>query len=89
MYISFMECSIHKKFLFSLQYFCFQNLSLKLHYRIFTAHLPNATRAVYLSFVDTLAQFFQSQEGGVVVLSMGVDPADDRCIQILAKVGVW
>ena len=61
-------------------------MSLKLYYRMFGAHTANVTRIVYLSFIDNLVQFFQSQEGGVVTLSMGVDPADDRCIRILAKV---
>ena len=50
---------------------------------MFAAHTANVTKTVYLSLVDILSQLFQ---GGVVTLSMGVDPADDRCIQLLAKV---
>ena len=67
----------------SIVIFFFQNLSLKLYYRMFAAHTANVTKTVYLSLVDILSQLFQ---GGVVTLSMGVDPADDRCIQLLAKV---
>ena len=50
---------------------------------MFGAHTANVTKTVYLSLVEILSQLFQ---GGVVTLSMGVDPADDRCIQLLAKV---
>ena len=50
---------------------------------MFGAHTANVTKTVYLSLVDILSQLFQR---GVVTLSMGVDPADDRCIQLLAKV---
>ena len=53
---------------------------------MFAAHTANTTRVIYLSLTESLSQFFQSQEGGVVTVSMGVDPADDRCIQLLAKV---
>ena len=68
---------------FFVKHFFFQNLSLKLYYRMFGAHTANVTKTVYLGLVDVLSQLFQ---GGVVTLSMGVDPADDRCIQLLAKV---
>lgn len=50
---------------------------------MFGAHTANVTKTVYLSLVEILSQLFQ---GGVVTLSMGVDPADDRCIQLLVKV---
>ena len=53
---------------------------------MFGAHTSNVTKTVYLSLVEILSQLFQ---GGVVTLSMGVDPADDRCIQLLAKVSYW
>jgi hypothetical protein len=53
---------------------------------MFGAHTANVTKTVYLSLVELLSQLFQA---GVVTLSMGVDPADDRCIQLLAKVSSY
>ena len=44
---------------------------------------------VYLAVVEKLVTYFQSQDGGATVtVSMGIDPADDRSIKLLARVRV-
>ena len=63
-----------------------QALSLKLHSRMFAARTALTTREVYFTLSEKLRELFQSEEGCVITLAMGVDPADDRCLKLLARV---
>ena len=53
---------------------------------MFAAHTALTTREVYLTLSEKLREFFQSEEGCVVMLAMGLDAADDRCLKLLARV---
>jgi len=53
---------------------------------MFTAHTARTTKEAFLSLSEKLREFFQSEEGCVVTLAMGLDPADDRCLKLLARV---
>lgn len=62
-------------------------MSLKFHYRMFMSRSSQTSLIVYLALVEKLVAYFQSQEGGATVtISMGIDPADDRSIKLLARV---
>ena len=54
---------------------------------MFMARSAQTSLIVYLTLVDKLMGYFQSQEGGATVtVSMGIDPADDRSIKLLERV---
>ena len=53
---------------------------------MFAARTAFTTREVYLTLSEKLRELFQSEEGCVITLAMGVDPADDRCLKLLARV---
>ncbi len=64
-------------------------MSLKFHYRMFMSRSAQTSLIVYLALVEKLVAYFQSQDGGATVtVSMGIDPADDRSIKLLARVSV-
>lgn len=65
-----------------------QGLSLKLFHRMFRAHSSLTTREVYTCLCEHLHDLFGVGEGDMFTLSMGMDPADDRCLEMLSKVGV-
>ena len=57
---------------------------------MFMARSAQTSLIVYLTLVDNLMGYFQSQEGGAAVtVSMGIDPADDRSIKLLARVSLY
>ena len=53
---------------------------------MFAARTSLTTREVYLNFVECLSTYFHSKEGCGVTLAMGLDPADDRWVKLLARV---
>ena len=53
---------------------------------MFAARTALTTREVYFTLSEKLRDLFQSEEGCVITLAMGVDPADDRCLKLLARV---
>ena len=53
---------------------------------MFAARTALTTREVYFTLSEKLRELFQSEEGCVITLVMGVDPADDRCLKLLARV---
>ncbi len=54
---------------------------------MFASRMSQTSVIVYLGLVEKLMCYFQSQEGGAsVTVSMGIDPADDRSIKLLARV---
>ena len=53
---------------------------------MFAARTALTTREVYFTLSEKLRDLFQSEEGCVITLTMGVDPADDRCLKLLARV---
>ena len=69
-------------------------MTLKLLQRMFAARTALTTREAYLSLVEPLVASAQATEGGVVnmgekgvvTLAMGLEPADERCIQMLKRV---
>lgn len=70
-----------------------QGLSLKLFYRMFRAHGSLTTREVYTCLCEHLHHIFgggggRGEDGYMFTLAMGLDPADDRCLEMLSKVGV-
>ena len=71
-------------------------MTLKLVQRMFAARTALTTREAYLSLAEPLVASAQAAEGGVVsmgergvvTLAMGLDPADEHCIQMLKRVSV-
>ena len=53
---------------------------------MYTAHMSATTKFVFLGLAKELKTYFQSQEGSLDTLAMGLDSADDRCIKLLARV---
>ena len=54
---------------------------------MYTAHMSATTKFVFLGLAEELKIYFESQEGSLDTLAMGLDSADDRCIKLLARVG--
>ena len=74
-----------------------QDMTLKLLQRMFAARTALTTREAYLSLAEPLVASAQAAEGGVagtgergvVTLAVGLDPADEHCIQMLKRVSTY